>query len=553
MSSIDEDTFIYGDTNSPNDAPDKDGQNKENTADDGVASMTHNGDDKDEPAVDSATEEPPVTAESANGQHASVDGDSDSDQDDEGDSSDEDDLVVILEPGGAAAGAQVTDSADLTKSLGGGDNANGQITTNDTNEKVNTQELLSTNASHMDILSVPLLNNLDLYTIDIDMLEEKPWRQPGADITDYFNFGFSEEAWKLYCVKQQDVRAKFSAHKMMPPHMMMMPGMNPAMFPGMMNPGFRPDMAGGMFPPGMAPPFNQQKQPGEQSADKEDGDRSSNGGKESDGNALDRSNGDSVAVQGKDGGPPRVSGAPGMPAPQNPMQMTPQQLQFQQQQMRMSMPPGFFPGTNFPPGMGGMQRGMPMNQQQMMQMQMQMQMGNRPPMPQNPQAAAHQRQGPNTGAGQGSVAMGHQPPPPPPLLSKQNESAEHRNSDRGSDTGRMSRRHASRERSGSRRPPRDWEEERHRSQSRHGRGRERNRVNEREHARGRDSARGENEKAAPADSKRSSDRRRDRSRDRGGRSRGNRGGNERSDKPASKRRRSASKEEEPKSTSRRRR
>ncbi|KAJ2083493.1 cleavage polyadenylation factor subunit fip1 [Coemansia sp. RSA 988] len=553
MSSIDEDAFIYGDANPPTDA---NGQNIENTAGDYDAdSATHSGDDKDEPVAASATEDPPITAESSNGQRASIDGDSD--QDDEGDSSDEEDLEVILEPGSAAAGAQVANAADAAKPLGGADNTNSQNPTGESNEKSNAQALLSTNASHMDILAVPLLNNLDLYTIDIDMLEEKPWRQPGADITDYFNFGFSEEAWKLYCVKQQDVRTKFSAHKMMPPHMMMMPGMNPAMFPGMMNPGFRPDMAGNMYPPGMAPPFAQQKQPGEQGADKEDGDRSSNGGKESEGNAQDRGNGDSAAMQGKDGGPPRMSGAPGMQAPQNPMHMTPQQLQFQQQQqMRMGMPPGFFSGANFPPGMGGMQRGMPMNQQQMMQMQMQMQMGGRPPMPQNPQAAAHQRQGPNTGAGQGSVAMGHQPPPPPPPpphSSKQHESSEHRNNDKGSDTGRLSRRHASRERSGSRRPPRDLESERHRSQSRHERGRERSRANEREHARGRDSARSEHGRDAPTDSKRSSDRRRERSRDRGGRSRGSRGGNDRSDKPASKRRRSASKEEEPKSASRRRR
>jgi len=28
---------------------------------------------------------------------------------------------------------------------------------------------------------------------------EKPWSVPGADITDYFNFGFNESTWKLYC------------------------------------------------------------------------------------------------------------------------------------------------------------------------------------------------------------------------------------------------------------------------------------------------------------------------------------------------------------------
>ena len=37
---------------------------------------------------------------------------------------------------------------------------------------------------------------------DIDSLEEKPWAKPGADISDYFNYGFNELSWKTYCLKQ---------------------------------------------------------------------------------------------------------------------------------------------------------------------------------------------------------------------------------------------------------------------------------------------------------------------------------------------------------------
>ncbi|XP_059646454.1 FIP1[III]-like protein [Cornus florida] len=35
--------------------------------------------------------------------------------------------------------------------------------------------------------------------INIAMFEQRPWRHPGTDITDYFNFGFDEESWKSYC------------------------------------------------------------------------------------------------------------------------------------------------------------------------------------------------------------------------------------------------------------------------------------------------------------------------------------------------------------------
>ena len=33
----------------------------------------------------------------------------------------------------------------------------------------------------------------------------KPWRKPGADITDYFNYGFDEFTWASYCLKQQQM------------------------------------------------------------------------------------------------------------------------------------------------------------------------------------------------------------------------------------------------------------------------------------------------------------------------------------------------------------
>ncbi|XP_038136628.1 uncharacterized protein fip1l1a [Cyprinodon tularosa] len=42
-------------------------------------------------------------------------------------------------------------------------------------------------------------------------LEEKPWRRPGADISNYFNYGFDEESWRAYCAKQYKVQA-FQRH-----------------------------------------------------------------------------------------------------------------------------------------------------------------------------------------------------------------------------------------------------------------------------------------------------------------------------------------------------
>ncbi|KAJ7955231.1 FIP1 [Quillaja saponaria] len=38
-----------------------------------------------------------------------------------------------------------------------------------------------------------------ILNVNIDTLREKPWRNPGLDITDFFNFGFNEQTWKEYC------------------------------------------------------------------------------------------------------------------------------------------------------------------------------------------------------------------------------------------------------------------------------------------------------------------------------------------------------------------
>ena len=78
--------------------------------------------------------------------------------------------------------------------------------------------------------------------LDMESLEDKPWRkvksmqqhytcygtfiewlledfsfsnlylQPGADITDYFNYGFSEDTWAAYCNRFYYFRALSSPH-----------------------------------------------------------------------------------------------------------------------------------------------------------------------------------------------------------------------------------------------------------------------------------------------------------------------------------------------------
>ncbi|PKI78268.1 hypothetical protein CRG98_001326 [Punica granatum] len=49
-----------------------------------------------------------------------------------------------------------------------------------------------------------------IFHVNIDAFKVKPWRYPGADITDYFNFGLDEESWKAYCNSVEQLRHRTS-------------------------------------------------------------------------------------------------------------------------------------------------------------------------------------------------------------------------------------------------------------------------------------------------------------------------------------------------------
>ncbi|EDW83838.1 uncharacterized protein Dwil_GK13827 [Drosophila willistoni] len=119
------------------------------------------------------------------------------------------------------------------------------------------------------------INGVAVHEFSIDSLEEKPWRKPGADITDYFNYGFNEETWRAYCERQkrfrvaesgvglasltQNVNQNAPIGSLGDPNMgMAPPGMQPGMMGGMVE--GMPMPPPGMAPPGMAPPGMMQPQ-----------------------------------------------------------------------------------------------------------------------------------------------------------------------------------------------------------------------------------------------------------------------------------------------------
>ncbi|KAK2594609.1 Cleavage polyadenylation factor subunit fip1 [Conoideocrella luteorostrata] len=71
--------------------------------------------------------------------------------------------------------------------------------------------------------------------IDEDLADnEKPWRKPGTDISDYFNYGFDEFTWALYAAKQENIRGEFGADSFASNNKKMMEDFNNMMMIGSM-------------------------------------------------------------------------------------------------------------------------------------------------------------------------------------------------------------------------------------------------------------------------------------------------------------------------------
>ncbi|KAL2849543.1 Fip1 motif-domain-containing protein [Aspergillus pseudoustus] len=86
-----------------------------------------------------------------------------------------------------------------------------------------------------------------LTDMDTDFPEDdKPWRRPGSDLTDYFNYGFDEFTWASYVLKQQELRKEVGDQKRQLDDMQSFLTMGLPPMPGA-NPGAGP-------PAGSAPP-----------------------------------------------------------------------------------------------------------------------------------------------------------------------------------------------------------------------------------------------------------------------------------------------------------
>ncbi|XP_058076970.1 FIP1[V]-like protein [Magnolia sinica] len=61
-----------------------------------------------------------------------------------------------------------------------------------------------------------LPRNRTILDVGIETFERKPWRHPGVDITDFFNFGLDEESWKNYCKSMENFRQQTTMQTKIP-------------------------------------------------------------------------------------------------------------------------------------------------------------------------------------------------------------------------------------------------------------------------------------------------------------------------------------------------
>jgi hypothetical protein len=55
----------------------------------------------------------------------------------------------------------------------------------------------SFNDLEQEVKNLRFARHISAFDVDIDVLDEKPWRNKNIDLLDYFNYGFNERTWRV--------------------------------------------------------------------------------------------------------------------------------------------------------------------------------------------------------------------------------------------------------------------------------------------------------------------------------------------------------------------
>ncbi|OWR43112.1 pre-mRNA 3'-end-processing factor FIP1 isoform X2 [Danaus plexippus] len=136
-------------------------------------------------------------------------GDADSQDNGDTDSDDSDDVKVTI--GEIKSGPQAYASLNIKRGVG--------LVAAGT-EKPRQGPAAGNKVTLEDLDGPGSINGVPALEFNIDTIEDKPWNKPGADISDYFNYGFNEVTWSAYCERQRRMRvseAGVALHAAPPP------------------------------------------------------------------------------------------------------------------------------------------------------------------------------------------------------------------------------------------------------------------------------------------------------------------------------------------------
>ncbi|XP_029643836.1 pre-mRNA 3'-end-processing factor FIP1 isoform X2 [Octopus sinensis] len=202
----DDDAWLYGDSESKENSeppPTSDGRND---ADESVKSEGSVKEGSPPSATNGSSQAKPKDPDDK--EAGELSGEEDLGDRKEDDDSDDDDLVQVT-IGDIKSGPSVYETPRIFKQ-GTGYNKSSS----------GTSGLNKPQGKGIDLEAVGTNNGVPTYDFDFDSLqaEDKPWRKPGADITDYFNYGFNEDTWQQYCEKQRRLRMENQTNKIMVHH-----------------------------------------------------------------------------------------------------------------------------------------------------------------------------------------------------------------------------------------------------------------------------------------------------------------------------------------------
>ncbi|GBP66841.1 Pre-mRNA 3'-end-processing factor FIP1 [Eumeta japonica] len=207
-----DDSWLYGDSN-PEQTENKDAENGEKDQQRRGTDVTEEADDKEEneQTNDDSHFNDEHFAEVSRDNEAE-NGDADSQDNGDSDSDDSDDVKVTI--GEIKSGPQAYPSLNIKLGVGI------VAAAASAQDKSRANALPGSKVTLEDLEGPGSINGVPALEFNIDTIEDKPWNKPGADISDYFNYGFNEVTWSAYCDRQRRLRvgeAGVSMHSAPPP------------------------------------------------------------------------------------------------------------------------------------------------------------------------------------------------------------------------------------------------------------------------------------------------------------------------------------------------